>query len=139
MGTVTMAQLEQRRDELKRELSRVQDMRRGSLVERYRKCGKASCACAGPQADGHGPCWSLTWQEDGKTSTRVIPAATVERTRSQIQEYRRFRGLTRELVKLSEQICERQLAHDKAEAQATAKKGGSESSSLRKFSRRSRR
>jgi len=109
-------------------------MRSGSLVERYRKCGKPSCHCAATGSEGHGPSWSLTRGVGGKTLTKIIPAgAAVERTRRQIAEYRRFRVLARELVEVSEKLCNAQLAAGEAATEErAAKKGGSKKPSPRK-------
>ncbi len=54
-STPTIEQLRKRREALKAELTRVGDLRPGSLVERYRKCGKANCWCAQQGPRGHGP------------------------------------------------------------------------------------
>jgi hypothetical protein len=114
-------------------------MRRGSLVARYRKCGKPSCCCADAQHAGHGPSLSLTWQVEGKTRTKIIPVEATERTKAQIAEFRRFRRLSRELVEISERLCDARLESEPAEAQASAKKGASKKSSRHTSSRRSRR
>jgi len=95
---------------LKAEIAQVGEMRPGSLVERYRKCGKSNCRCAKRGAAGHGPDWILTREVNGKTVTKGIPAGpAVEQTRAQIEEYKRFRDLTRELVQVSESICDARL------------------------------
>ena len=65
--------LRQQREQLKTQLATIGDMRPGSLVARYRKCGKASCRCAKKGAPGHGPSYSLTHAVKGKTITNVIP------------------------------------------------------------------
>jgi hypothetical protein len=102
--------LQIKRDQLKVRLLELGEMRPGSLVERFRKCGKATCHCAEKQAPGHGPCYSLTHSVEGKTVTRIIPkGAAVERAREQIAEYHRFRDLVRELIAVSEQICDAQM------------------------------
>ena len=99
-----------KRDQLKSELAAVGDMRPGSLVPRFRKCGKPSCHCAKKGAPGHGPSYSLTHAASGKTVTHVIPAGeAVERTRAQLNEYHRFRNLVQQFIAISEQICDRQL------------------------------
>ena len=86
--------LEKRRQELSRELASIGEMRPGSLVECYRKCGKSNCHCAQPGAMGHGPSFSLTRQVGGKPVTRIIPRGpAVGRTRAQIAECKRFREL----------------------------------------------
>ena len=98
------------RDQLKSELAQVGDMRPGSLVPRYRACGKPTCHCAKKGSKGHGPSYSLTHPIAGKTVTRVIPAgAAVERTRAQLEEYRRFRRLVQQFITVSEQVCDLEL------------------------------
>lgn len=110
MSTLPLPALLLQRDQIKAQLAQIGDMRPGSLVERYRRCGKPSCHCAQKGARGHGPCYSLTHPVRGKTHTRVLPAgAAVEQTRAQIAEYHRFRDLVRQLITVSEQICEAQL------------------------------
>jgi hypothetical protein len=112
-----------KREHLKAELNKVGNMRPGSLVERYRKCGKPSCHCAGKNAHGHGPSYSLTHPVKGKTVTKIIPRGpAVEHTRTQIAEYQRFRALMQELVGVSEQICDLQLRLSEASDQADVKK-----------------
>jgi hypothetical protein len=102
--------LQIKRDQLKARLVEIGDMRPGSLVERFRKCGKPTCHCAEKDAPGHGPCYSLTHAVAGKTVTHIIPKGTaVERTRQQIAEYHRFRDLVRELITISEQIGDAQM------------------------------
>ena len=132
-------QLHRRRNELRASLAEVGDFRPGSLVERYRRCGKTGCRCAGKGAAGHGPSWSLTREVGGKTVTRVIPPGAVEQTRRQLAEHRRFRGITRELIETSEQLCDALLAAPEAASRETAKKGGSKKPSRRSSPPRSKR
>ena len=94
--------LEARRDHLRAELGSVGDLRPGTLVERYRKCGKPSCHCAREGDPGHGPVWTLVFSAQGKSKTRVIPPEAVAATRAQIEECRRLRRLTGELIEVSE-------------------------------------
>jgi hypothetical protein len=46
--------------ELAARLGHSQPMRRGSLSERYVKCGKPGCGCAEDPKARHGPYYSLT-------------------------------------------------------------------------------
>ncbi|MGH9668391.1 MAG: DUF6788 family protein, partial [Bryobacteraceae bacterium] len=109
-GSESLEALRLRRGELIDTIGSVGDMRPGSLVERFRKCGKPTCHCAGLDSAGHGPCFSLTQSVAGKTRTRILPKGTVvERARAQIAEYRRFRALLRELIAVSEQIADAEL------------------------------
>ena len=133
------AVLEKRRAAIKHEIDQASDMRPGSLVERYRRCGKPGCHCAGKSASGHGPSWSLTRAVGGKTVTHIIPPHAVDATRRQIAEYRRFRGLVRELVDTSERLCEAKLEAPEATSHEAAKKGASKRRSKPRSSPRSTR
>jgi hypothetical protein len=118
-------------------LGAVADMRPGSLVERYRACGKSGCRCAKEGAPGHGPSWSLTREVAGKTVTRVIPPSAVEMVRAHIQEHKRFRAIVRELVETSERLCDARLMQTDAASQEAAKKGASKKPSRPRSTRRS--
>ena len=124
--TDSIERIRQRRDALRVQLSAVGDMRPGSLVERYRRCGKKNCHCAQESAAGHGPSFSLTHAVKGKTVTRVIPIEAVEITRDQIAEYHRFREVGQELIEANEQLCDAQLRmEDPAANEEVAEKRGS--------------
>jgi len=138
MSDTRIQKLEQQRDELKRQLAAIGDMRQGSLAKRYRRCGKPTCHCAREGAEGHGPSWSLTRAVEGKTVTRIIPAEAVERTRDQMAEFQRFRQLTRELIEVNERLCDMRLRSEAGRSGATAKKGASPRSSRAKLPSRSR-
>jgi hypothetical protein len=115
--------LQAKREQLKARLVELGDLRPGSLVERFRKCGRPTCRCVQQDSPGHGPCYSLTHAVGGKTVTRIIPkGAAVERTRQQIAEYHRFRDLVRELITISEQICDAQLSSARTPAPTAVKK-----------------
>jgi hypothetical protein len=132
-------QLEERRSQIREQLATIGDLRPGSLVARYRKCGKPNCHCAGEDERGHGPSWSLTRRVRGKTVTRIIPADAVPETQTQIAEYQRLRRLTGELVEVSERLCEAKLAAGRTAASTAVKKGASKKPSTRKSSPRSKR
>jgi hypothetical protein len=132
--------LERRREELRIQLAQVGDMRPGSLVGRFRRCGKPDCHCAREATPGHGPCWSLTRRVGGKTVTKIIPAGrAVDRTREQIAEYRRFRDLAHELVEVSARLCSARIETPVAASQEGAKKGGSKRHSRSRSAARSKR
>jgi Family of unknown function (DUF6788) len=123
MPTSDLDAMLQQRDQLKSELAAIGDMRPGSLVSRYRKCGKISCHCAKQGAAGHGPSYSLTHAVRGKTVTNVIPTGpAVERTQEQIEEYRRFRQLIQQLITVSEKICDLQLRQQQRHPEQDNKK-----------------
>jgi len=140
MTTEQQQALVRRREELMGQLAVLGDMRPGSLVARYRRCGKPRCHCAAPGARGHGPSWSLTRDVKGKTVTKVIPVGpAVQRTKAQIAEYRRFRELMRQLVEVSDQVCDELLRSGEAASSEAAKKGASKRPLRRKSSPKSKR
>ena len=113
---ITLEALREKREQLTASLAQIDDLRPGFLTVRFRRCGKPNCHCAQKGSSGHGPSYSLTHRIGGKTITQVIPqGVSIERTKAQLAEYRRFRHLVRELITVSEQICSAQLR----EAQTT--------------------
>ena len=112
-----------KKEQILSKITNLSDFRPGSLVERYRRCGKPYCHCAKPGAKGHGPSYSLTRSVKGKTVKKIIPKEEVETTREQIQEYHRFREVLGELVETNEKICVAKL-EEKKEASREAEKRG---------------
>lgn len=98
-----------RRQQLLQQIAALGDLRPGSLVASYRKCGKPNCHCADPDDPGHGPRWILTHSVKGKTRTRSIPPDQLTATRAQIAECQRLRRLVAELIEVSDQACQAQL------------------------------
>jgi hypothetical protein len=135
----TVQQLEQRAAELKAGLATVGDMRPGSLVERYRQCGKPGCRCAQPGDPGHGPSWSLTHAVSGKTETKIIPPGAVGETQDQIATYRRFRNQVHALVETSEKLCDARLRGSGVTSEEDAEKRGFRRAFKMRSSRKSRR
>lgn len=78
----------------------------GTLVERRIRCGKAGCRCATDPAQLHGPYFSWTRKIAGKTETRLLSAAQVDRYRDWFANARRIRDLTGDLEALSLAIAE---------------------------------
>ena len=130
-----LEQLEKRRDGLRQQLASVGDLRPGSLVARYRKCGKPYCRCASDGSRGHGPSWSLTHHVAGKTVTRIIPPDAVAQTQAQIAECQRLRRLVAELIEVSDQACQAKLEAERPASEATdaAKKKPASKSSPRRW------
>ena len=65
----SLEQLESEQVALLRQLAECGDMRRGSINEVYRRCGKDNCACADSGHPGHGPFYAYTTKVNGKTKT----------------------------------------------------------------------
>jgi len=119
-------ELEQRRSVLQEELARVGDFRLGSLLYRYRRCGKPGCLCSDLKHPGHGG-WIISKKVAGKTVMSTVPhEEQLPVVRQQLEEGKRFWRLAQEFAETSDELSRRRLAE--AEAKATAKKGASRKS-----------
>jgi hypothetical protein len=99
-------ELESQRTALLRELAQTGDMRRGSINEVYRRCGKDSCACADPAHPGHGPFYAYTTKVEGKTKTlQLRPGALLSKIEREVAEYKHFRATSERVIAVNEQIC----------------------------------
>src|ERR1700740_1207068 len=102
-----LPELERRRAELYRELSRVGDFRPGSLNEVRRRCGKPNCACAAPDHPGHGPQYNLTRRGGGRTPTvQLRHSPELDKARREAAGYQRFRDLVGQVTEVNEAICD---------------------------------
>lgn len=128
--------LERRRDRLRTELLAVGDFRPGSLNQVMRRCGRPNCACADPDHPGHGPQHVLTRKLGGKTATvHLRPGPELEKARTEVGNYQRFRQIMAEFVEVNEAICRARPASplagdtgrqpDEAQAGTPGQKGGS--------------
>ena len=103
----TMEELEQQRLQLYRQLAEVGDFRRGIISVNYRKCGKPNCACARKGHRGHGPqyLWNTTVDRKSRAAN-VRLGPELEKVQQEVENYRRFVGLTKELVEVNEKISQ---------------------------------
>ncbi len=89
------------------ELAELERLRRGSLNEVRRKCGKPNCACAAPDHPGHGPQWNLTRTVGGRTrAVHLKSGPELEKARREVAEYERFRDLVGQVTEVNEDICQ---------------------------------
>lgn len=126
-----------KREAIAKELTGVGDFRPDFLVERFRRCGKPNCHCAREGAKGHGPSYSLTRKEHGKTITKIIPASAVPETNQQMAEYKRFKKLVHEFTEVNIRICDTRLLPPQGSSETEeAQKRGSKKPSKRKSGRK---
>ncbi|MGH9267309.1 MAG: DUF6788 family protein [Acidimicrobiales bacterium] len=77
----------------------------GSLVARSSRCGSPTCACHTDPSRLHGPYRSWTRKVDGKTVTRNLSAAQVERYEPWFANAKRLRELIGKLEALSTAVA----------------------------------
>ena len=114
-------EFEERAERLLEEMGTVREMRRGTLTVRYLRCGSPGCHCGRPGSRGHGPKYSLTWKEKGKTKTEYIPAERVAEVEKQLANHERFVRLCQEWVEINEAVCRLRLEEER---EAGKKTGG---------------
>ena len=104
--TMTVRQLEELRSLVLERMAAVPAFRRGSLQVGYRKCGKATCRCARPGEQGHGPrgLWTRTVKGEGSRG-QYIPVEQVEQVRAELEHYAQFAGLVEDHVEINEALC----------------------------------
>ena len=123
-----LADLEEQRARLYEQLAATGDFRPGSINATYRRCGKPNCACAREGHPGHGPRWLWTRSVGGKTRTRQLAPAELDKVRAELAAYQQFAALSEQVVAVNEAICEaRPVTPSAGEPQArpAGERGGS--------------
>ena len=136
MTVEPLDELERRRAQLYEELAGTGDFRPGSVSQTWRRCGKPDCACAQPGHPGHGPRYLWTRSAGGRTRSRQLAAAELDKARREIASYKQFVAVAEQIVEVNEAICEARPvppgAADDGSPPAGGKKGGSGTRSRRR-------
>ncbi|HWG62295.1 MAG TPA: DUF6788 family protein [Streptosporangiaceae bacterium] len=130
-----LADLEEQRARLFEQLAGMGDFRPGSVNATYRRCGKPNCACARAGHPGHGPRYLWTRSAGGRTRSRQLRGAELEKVRREVANYREFLAVSEQIVEVSEAICEARPPGPSAEeppAGPTGERGGSARPSRRR-------
>jgi hypothetical protein len=116
--TDSLSALETQRAQTQLQISRLGDMRSGSITGTGGRCGKPTCHCHQPDDPGHGPFYRLTRKVEGKsvTETFATPAA-LRKAQQEVEEFHRFRQLSHDLLEVNEKICRLRPVEDTLTAQ----------------------
>ena len=111
--TDSLSALEVQRAQTQLRISRLGDMRSGSITGTGGRCGKSNCRCHKPDDPGHGPFYRLTRKVKGKsvTETFATPAA-LRKAQQEVEEFHRFRQLSHDLLEVNEKICKLRPVED---------------------------
>jgi hypothetical protein len=103
----TLESLEQKREQLYRQLAETGDFRRGTISVVYRKCGKKNCVCAGDGHPGHGPLhlWNTTIKRKSYAKS-VKLGPQMQKYLEEIANHDRFLKLCGGIVEVNERICD---------------------------------
>jgi hypothetical protein len=121
-------------------LAEPEPMRRGSVSERFMKCGQAGCRCREDDKARHGPYYSLTRMVQGRTRSRYLTPEQAQVAREQVAAGQRFRQRLDAYWEACERWADAQLdATEAAPDTEAAKKGASKKSSTPRSSGKSKR
>jgi uncharacterized protein DUF6788 len=102
---MSLPEIEQRIEAIKRNLAKLGPMHPGSLSEQYNVCGKPRCRCKDPKKPRrHGPYYQLSFTRRGKSSSRFVRPERVTEIRRKVENYKRFRELVNKWVDLSVEL-----------------------------------
>ena len=118
-----LAALERQRAVVLSEIVDLGDFRSGSISAISGRCGKPNCRCRQTGQPAHGPNFRLTRKINGKTVSETF-ASPAQRHKAQreVDNFQRFRKLSRELLEINEQICRLRPIADEAELSPQEKK-----------------
>jgi hypothetical protein len=96
--------LMERRKRLERSILHADFHTDGSLVEKYRKCGKPGCKCA--QGELHGPALYLSRRVDGKTRYDYVPKDKADLARVLVERHVRLYKARAQIQKINQELNE---------------------------------
>ena len=105
----TTAALRKRGQALLRQLPPRKAVLRGSLIERYKRCGKPGCKCAdGP---GHGPKYYLSVSYPGRRpQLDYVPQESYPQASEFLANYHRVRQILEEICEINRELLRRREA-----------------------------
>lgn len=121
--THSLADFEQRRQEIAGQIAQLGDLRAGSITSTSGRCGKPGCRCHRPGQPGHGPNLRLTYKVDGKTASESLPTpAAIHKAEREVAEFRKFQQLSREFVETNAEICRLRPTEDEPQTDQEKKR-----------------
>ena len=101
--------LRKRRQSLLRKLPPLDAVLRGSLIERYKRCGKPGCKCVdGP---GHGPKYYLSVSFPGeRPQMDYVPHENIEAARALVANFHEVRTALEEVCEINRELLRRREA-----------------------------
>ena len=106
------------------QLADAKPMRRGSVSERYMKCGQRGCRCQEDLDARHGPYYSLTRAEGGTTRSRYLTREQAAVARRHAETGQQFRTHLEAYGHACAQWADAQLDAPEAASPGAVQKGG---------------
>jgi hypothetical protein len=106
MKEKSISVLRRRRKTLIKKLPPFEAVLRGSLIERYKRCGKPGCKCA--QTRGHGPKYYLSVSKPKqKPEMDYIPLDYQAQVVEYINNFRHIKTILEELCEINRELIKR--------------------------------
>ena len=101
--------LRQRRQALIKQLERLEPfILRGSLIERFKRCGKPGCKCA--QGPGHGPKYYLSVSQPGaRPEMDYVPVEHSQQVSEYLHNFQQVRQLLEQICNLNRELLRRRV------------------------------
>jgi hypothetical protein len=104
--TRPVSALRKRRQSLQRQLPSLIAILRGSLITRYKRCGKPGCKCA--RGRGHGPKYYLSVSFPRlRPQMDYVPQGLYAQTKKFLANYQRARKILEEICEINRELLRR--------------------------------
>jgi len=81
---------------------------RGSLIERYKRCGHPGCSCQ--QGPGHGPKYYLSVsQAGGRPEMDYVPQEHSQQVSAYLQNFQKVRQILEQICNLNRELLRRRV------------------------------
>lgn len=108
--------LRKRREGLAKLMPPLEEVLRGSLLERYLTCGNPNCKCA--RGERHGPVWYLSVTLDQSHRSGVtVPPEELEQVRRWTENYQQVKQRLEKISDINRELLLRQKQRGKARKQ----------------------
>lgn len=109
MSQKSPAVLRRQREALLSQLPPLQTVLRGSLIERYTRCGKPGCHCA--EGKGHGPKYYLSVSFPGeRPKMEYVPQELEPQTREYLNNLQQAREILEQICEINRELLRRREA-----------------------------
>jgi len=108
MKKQSAAALRRKRKRLLARLPPLGAILRGSLIERYKPCGKPGCRCHQKGHPGHGPKYYLSvTHTDRRPQMDYVPQEYLEQAERYLANYRKVREILNEVCAINTELLRR--------------------------------
>src|SRR6266542_85967 len=94
----TKAELSRRIQRVKAQLSKLGDLRPGTLSEQYNVCRTPGCRCKAEPPQRHGPYHQLSYTRHGRSRTETVRSEDLAAVRAQIANYQKLHELNHQWI-----------------------------------------